>query len=310
MLDALGRWLQRCLNWVGRFGARLFMPRVGRLVEEELRSDAYDGAGDEPECVRIEDVGADTTIFSFSSAGFLHAGGMPTYAFTTLLRRQERPFNLVFLRDVHRTAYHLSPAGDADGLAYHERLVRDAMTRLGAQRNIAIGDSSGAAAAVYFGARCGMDQVIAFSVPYPMDPWASWGARFRALFDLRTLFSEPGAYWEVLLITGFSVAARYSLKRAVGADGICDPAATYGQADPRPQLTAYFGARCRPDRTIAQTFAGYPEATLVPVPTRRHMLWAPLARMGGLEARIMETIEGPAGARGREASRESPDTES
>ena len=66
MLDALGRWLQRCLNWVGRFGARLFMPRVGRLVEEELRSDAYDGAGDEPECVRIEDVGADTTIFSFS----------------------------------------------------------------------------------------------------------------------------------------------------------------------------------------------------------------------------------------------------
>ena len=310
MLDPRGGWLQRCLSWVGRAGARLFAPRVARLMEEELHSDAYDTAGTEPECVRIEDVGADTTIFSFSSAGFLHAGGMPTYAFTGFFRRQLTPFNLVFLRDVHRTAYHLSPAGAADGLVFHEQLVRDTMARLGARRNIAIGESSGAAAAVYFGSRCGMDQIIAFSVPYPMDAWASWGARFRALFDLRTLFTEPGAYWEVLLITGFSVLARQSLKRAVGADAICNPAETYGQAEPRPQLTAYFGARCRPDRTIAQAFEGYPEATLVPVPTARHILWVPLARMGGLEARIMGTIEGRAAVPGPGATPESSDTES
>ena len=49
----------------------------------------------------------------------------------------------------------------------------------------------------------------------------------------------------------------------MGPDGICDPARAYGEAAPRPQLTAYYGADCRPDRTIAQAFEGYPEATLV-----------------------------------------------
>ena len=132
MFDAMGRWLQRCMDWVARIGARLLMPTVGRLHDEELRSGAYDGTGPEPECVRVEDVGADTTIFSFSSAGFLHAGGMPTYAFTTLFQRQEKAFNLVFLRDVHRTAYHLSPAGEPDGLDFHEQLIRDTMANLGA----------------------------------------------------------------------------------------------------------------------------------------------------------------------------------
>jgi len=267
------------------------MPTAAALQEEEIASGAFGDEAEIPETIRVIDRGSDTTVFSFSSAGLLHAG-LPTFAFEGLFERQERAYNLVFLRDVHRTAYHLTPAGDPTGLAHYESILLDTMKRLGAKRHVAIGESSGAAAALYFGTRCGMDKVVAFSLPYPIQIWTSLRAIFRAVFNLPELLRDPAGYWEVLMITLFSVLARRALRRHVG-EAIFNPLTTYLEATPRPQLTLHYGERCRPDAQIAAQIDAAPEARCVPFATGRHILWTSIARQGSLEQLLMRELESP-----------------
>ena len=91
-------------------------------MDEELKSDAFDQDGDVPQTIRIEDHQAEVTVVSLSSGGLVHAG-LPTYAFSDLLRGMKTPCNLIFIRDVHRVAYHLLPNGDAGGLAFYEQEI-------------------------------------------------------------------------------------------------------------------------------------------------------------------------------------------
>jgi hypothetical protein len=271
-------------------GGRLLMPSAAALHRQELASGAFGGTAALPETVRIVDHGSDTTVFSFSSAGLLHSG-LPTFAFTGLFERQSRPYNLVFLRDIHRTAYHLTPDQKPNGLRHYEAIIRQAMEQLGATRHIAIGESSGAAAALYFGTRCGMDKVIAFAVPYPLKGWTSWSTILRTLFNLPELLRDPPSYWDALLIMLFSVLAKRALTKHVGEDGIFDPVETYLGAKTRPQLALYYGERCRPDALIAAQLAQAPEAQCVSFPTGRHILWVPIARQGSLEQLLRDQLQ-------------------
>lgn len=282
---------QRLIEFVARKAGALLMPTAARLHEEEVASGAFGADGNLPETIRVEDRGADTTIFSFSSAGFLHSG-LPTFAFEGLFNRQPRSYNLVFLRDIHRLAYHLTPDGKPTGLAYYESEVRDIMGRLGARRNLAIGESSGAAAALHFGTCCQMDQVICFAIPYPVTVWTSPSSILRTLTNFPELIRDPPGYWDALMITSFSILAEATLKQKLGPDGIFDPPRTYLEAKNRPELTLVFGQRCHPDASIAARLKPLPEVKLRPLPTGRHILWVPIARMGSLERLIMDEIEG------------------
>ena len=278
------------LDKAARIGGRLLMSKAAALQEEELASDAFAGDGDQPATLYVVDRGADTTVFSFSNAGLLHAG-LPTFAFAGLFERQARPCNLVCLRDIHRTAYHLTPSGEPDGLAHYEGVIREAMEALPGTRHIAIGESSGAAAALHFGTLCGMDKVVCFSLPYPIQVWTSVGAVLHAVFNLRELLRDPPSYWDVLMITFFSVLARRALRRSVGEDGIVDPVRTYLEAARRPRLTLFHGARCRPDTQIAGLLTEAPEARFVTFPTGRHILWTPIARQGSIEELITGELD-------------------
>ena len=284
------RFNLRLLDWISIFGGRLFMPKIAAKTDAEHSSGVFHSEEtDLPAHLLIEDHGADTTVFSFSSAAFLHAG-LPTFEFRGFLQRQPQPLNLVFVRDVHRLAYHLTPAGEPNGLEFYEEAVREALARLPSSRNIGIGDSSGASAALYFGSRCGFDKVIGFTNPFPLDAWLSWPVRLHAILNCRELLRDRGAYWDVLVTVWFGALVAHNLRLNVGKDGIFDPIATYLGASPRPLLSLYHGARCRADSIIADRLRAAPEATIHPVPTGRHNLWVPLARMGGVEKLIADEM--------------------
>ena len=108
---------------------------------------------------------------------------------------------------------------------------------------------------------------------------------------LRELLRDPPSYWDVLMITFFSVLARRALRRSVGEDGIVDPVRTYLEAARRPRLTLFHGARCRPDTQIAGLLTEAPEARFVTFPTGRHILWTPIARQGSIEELITGELD-------------------
>ena len=278
-LRALSRLI---LDGVAGPGSWAFLPWYGAAQRRENASKAFAEIDGVPQHLLVEDNGSDTTLFSFSSAALLHSG-LPTFEFTGFLRRLTPVRNLVFFRDVHRLAYHVTPKGEPDGLAFYEQEVRRAIETLGSTRNVAIGDSSGAAAAIYFGTRCGMDKVVAFSPSYPMGPWVEPLAKLREFVNVRELLTDPRGYWETLALTWFSTLVYSNQLLHVGREGVFDPMQTFLECQNRPRVTLVYGERCRPDRTIAKLITDAPEVKAVPLPTGRHMLWMVAARSGGLE---------------------------
>ena len=113
----------------------------------------------------VVDRGADVTIFAFSTA---FRRGKSQYEFQGLLNRIGDEFNLVFLRDVSRTIYQLTPWGDPGGGAFHADELTKIKDDLGASYNVAIGMSSGGNAALYFATRCNFDRNVEDTTPVGM----------------------------------------------------------------------------------------------------------------------------------------------
>ena len=288
------RW-QDFLRWVIQASSRrlshVLVPEIARLTQAELLSDAFDDDAALPQTIRVEDRGADTTVVSFSNGGFMH-GGLPTYAFRDLLEQLQPPCNLVFVRDVHRVAYHLRPDATAGGLDFYEAELKATLARLGSTTTHMIGDSSGAAAAVYFGTRCGAERILALTMPYPLAPWASPRAFLGHLFDVRKLWRDRVAYWDNLIISAFSVGALRTLISHVGEVGIFSPIETYSRAERRPRLTLVYGERCKADAANALRYAELDEVELMPLPTGRHHIWISLARSGSIQRLIQDKLLG------------------
>jgi hypothetical protein len=157
-----------------------------------------------------------------------------------------------------------------------------------------IGDSSGAAAAVYFGTLCHAKRVLSLTMPYPMEPWSTARALMRHLFNLRELWKDRASYWDCLIISAFSFLARRTLLNHIGKSAIFHPYLTYRNAENRPAVTIVYGERCVADATNAKAFAEFEEVELLALPTGRHTLWIPLARYGSIGKLIRETLFDPA----------------
>ncbi len=288
-------WAYRQRDRGFRTVLQIFFPHIAASIRREHLDGAFEAGKDSsaaPAHQLVIDQGSKTTIVSFSSAALLHAG-QSTREFEAFFERYGAGYNLVFFRDVHRSAYHLTPDGEPTGRAFYEAELRATLRSLGSERHIAIGDSAGAAAAIYFGTRCGFDQIIAFSPPFPLRRWISPLAQLRAYFDLPLLIREPAAYWEHVVLAFTPIFWLYlPIALRCGFRNIWNPIADYRAAERRPKLTVFYGEGSRPEREILRPLKGLPEVEMRPLPTAKHFCMVQLARSGQLGPAIMGIITG------------------
>jgi len=273
--------------------ARIFVPGLAEQMKREGSFALDDGASShvDLEHVTVEDRGADMTIFVFSGLAVLFAG-MPRFEFRKLLIDGGRQYNLVFFRDMRRMAYRMTPDGKPEGYSYYENLVNELKTKLGAKYNVALGASSGGSAAFYFGSRCNMDKIIAFSPAFPITCYTAFRTQIRTYFNFLKLLREPSAYIEVVLVTlGALVAYRRVAAVCPDIDLNAGPLKAYLKASPRPRATILYGERCAPDTDQATRAAQTPGIKIIPVNSGRHNCAADLKKQGKLGETILSEIE-------------------
>lgn len=247
--------------------------------------------------VLVEDRGSDVTVFCFAGLAVMFAG-LPTFEFRRILNEHGRDFNLVFFRDVQRSAYHLTPDGQPGGLQFYENEVRRLMKSLGSTYNVALGASAGGGAAFYFGTRCGMDQVVTFSPGFPGSVYTRPSMQLRTFLNVPRLLTQPAAYVELVLVTLGAVWVTRALRKKL--DRYWNVYETYQNSrETRPRATIFYGRRCGPDSLQARLMSGFPEVKLVPLPSARHNCASVLKRQGALGSAIVaEILEGLRSARG------------
>lgn len=276
-------FLAAAKNAAFRGALALFMPDLARQMRAEGVFDA--GPLSDADCVLVEDHGADLTLVAFSGLDVLYAG-LARYEFQNTLRALGRKANFVFVRDPHRMGFHLRPDGAPGGLAHYEDALHDALERLGAARNVAIGSSIGGSAAFHFGTRCRMDQILIFGAAFEVDAFTRPRVLLRTLLDLPKLLREPRAYFEMLVVTAGAAWAGRNLRRRFGAENVANPLRAYDEAEFRPEVTLFYGETAWPDAAQARKLAAYPGARVVPLPTGRHNTPAFLKARGELADRI------------------------
>jgi hypothetical protein len=274
---------------------RLFMPDLARQMEQEGMFDLKDHtapSNEEADFLRIEDNGADLTIFAFSGLDVLYAG-LARYEFQKVLHSLDLTANLVFVRDVHRIGFHLKPDGTLGGLPFYEEHLREVMQRLGASRNIALGSSIGGAAALYFGTQCAMSQIIIFGAAFTLDAFTAPRVLLKTVFDPKKILVEPRAYLEMLIVTASAAWGRRQLERKFGAENVARPLEIYRSANPRPQATLFYGSTAWPDVRQAAMLREIPGTTLMPLPTGRHNTPSFLKQRGRLASSIAQAVGQP-----------------
>lgn len=269
------------------WASRLLMRQ--NKVERSPQGTSFD---DSQQYMLVEDRGSDVTIFCFAGLAVLFAG-LPTFEFRRLLKQHGDDYNLVFFRDIRRSAYHLTPSGEVGGLAFYEGKVREVMARLGSSYNVALGASAGGGAAFYFGTRCGMDQIVTFSPGFPGTVYIEPKAQLHTYFNLKKLVTDPKAYIEILLVTLGCLWVVRSLVSRIG-DNYWNVRETYRTfRTPRPRSTIFYGAGCRPDANQARMMAEFPEVKTVALPCGNHNCASHLKQRGALgEAILAEIREG------------------
>ena len=277
------------------FLTRCLSPSTAREMER-------DGSLDPAQYMLVEDKGADTTLFIFGGIAALFAG-LPAFEFRKLTAQANRPLNVVFLRDIQRTYYTMTPDGRQGGLAFYEQVINEQKKVLGTRYTVALGASSGGAAALYFGVRCGFDQVIALSPVTACRPYLRPGMRLRVLFDLRKAVTDFAAYLEVLTLAwlvGPWLQGRVSHMQPDGQWP--DLLAPYRDASRRPRTTLVYGDHCQPDVEHARLFETFPEVRACPVRSGRHNCAGDLKKRGELGPLVLNEIE--AGLTERDARKE------
>ena len=273
-----------------RYFVRRVMPGIATALETENQFHRLDGpAGQCPEAalyMEIEDNGSDTTIVAFAGMAILYAA-MPKFEFKKMLHQIGR-YNYVFVRDVYRSSYRRAPDGSDTGIAFYEKAVSEALIRLGARHNIAIGMSGGGEAALRISGAAPIHHVVAFNPSFPFERYGSPGNLLHALANVRTLVSDPAAYLEVLFVT---LGVRYLYKRnrrLLGYEDQDRPVNDYlRRAVP---VTLVYSGRCRPDVKQALTLKDIPSIHFLPVESARHNCLAELKRRGEIEEFLREVF--------------------
>lgn len=277
-----------------RWGASYLVPAWAEEMDQEgifqMRRDMENAVVKEDDYILVENGDADVTVFVFSGLDGLFGGG-PRFEFRSMFQRLKCAYNLVFVREVRGFSYHLSPYGTPDGLAFYEERLTEIRNRLGARHNVALGFSAGGAAAVYFGTRCGMQKVIAFSPAFPTAVYTAWRAQLCHYLNVWKLLSDPKAYTELTAITNWGMLLEHRLKRVLENKAPWDVAGTYRSSEERPALTLVYGSRCRQDTLQAMALADVPGARLLPLDTGFHNVPGFLKGRGELGPLVVSEIE-------------------
>lgn len=277
-------------NFAYRGGMRLLMPDLARQMHAEGLLDLpKDGEAPKIEFMKVEDNGADVTIFAFSGLDVLFAG-LARYEFQSVLRQLGTNANFVFLRDVHRMGFQLKPDGTPGGTEFYVNEINKVKTQLGASRNIAIGSSIGGSAAFGYGTLSGMDELILFGAAFNFDGFAAPAMFWKCAKDWRMLLREPGAYVELLIVTLAARWARKGFEARIGRENLPTPMTWYAQAEKKPAITLLYGEASWPDASQAALLNGFARTRLVPLPTGRHNTPAFLKARGELAPRIAEAL--------------------
>lgn len=271
-------------------GMRLFMPDLARQMEADGLLDLpKDGEAPRIEYMKVEDNGADLTIFAFSGLDVLFAG-LARYEFQGVLKKLGAHANFVFVRDVHRMGFQLKPDGTPGGPEFYKAEIIRVKQQLGASRNVGIGSSIGGSAAFAFGTACELDELILFGAAFNFDGFAAPSMIWKCALDWRKLFTEPRAYLELLIVTLAARWARKGLDARVGEQNVTKPMELYAQSHRKPAITLLYGQTSWPDAAQAALIAGFPRTRLVPLPTGRHNTPAFLKARGELVPRIAQAL--------------------
>jgi len=280
-------------NTLYRGGMRIFMPDLARqMAAEGNLALPKDGEAPSLEYIKVEDNGADTTIFAFSGLDVLYAG-LARYEFQRVLHQLGTDANFVFVRDVHRMGFQLKPDGSHGGMAFYRDEINRVKAELGSSRNIAIGSSIGGSAAFCLGSSCGLDELVLFGAAFNLDGFSGQETLWKVVRDYRLLLREPRAYFELLVVT---FAARWALKnleKRFGIDNIPKPLEVYDSAPRKPAITLLYGESSAPDVGQAELIRDFPRTRLVPLPTGRHNTPAFLKERGELADRIAHALANP-----------------
>jgi pimeloyl-ACP methyl ester carboxylesterase len=260
-------FLKRAENRVTKLLVGAIMPDLAKQMDAE---GLFTQAGQaNTEHLIVEDNGADVTIFSFSGFDVLYAG-LARFEFRNVLRGLGRKANLVFVRDVHKTGFHLRPDGQPGGLEYFESEINAVIARLGSTHNVAIGSSSGGAAALWFASRCNMQETIVFGAVLSADGFTRPSHALRTVCAFGRLLREPRAYFEMLIVT---IGAWWGLKAINGQfrpDELMNPLKAYAERANEMKTTFYYGAHSFADAWHARQMGRFERVRLVPLPTGRH----------------------------------------
>jgi pimeloyl-ACP methyl ester carboxylesterase len=241
--------------------------------------------------IDVEDRGAPVTVFAFAGA-MKQLGGVPIFEFRNALRQVGTDYNLVLLRDVHRSYYQLRHDGAPGGLDYYAARIEEIRDRLRSVHHVTVGTSMGATAALYFGARCRIQHVIAFGPNWPILADVDLRRRLRDMADLRTLMTSPRGYWESLGVMQVAALLTRRLKRKLKGTAVDPMVTALRQADDRlPSASIYYGARCPSDVRCSRRLAGFPSVSLIPVSTGLHNVAGYLKRQGLLFRVIKNEID-------------------
>ncbi len=281
------------LNAVNRLVLSLFMPDLKRQMEIEGTLDIQEDPSqpiENADYMRVEDNGADTTIFIFSGLDVLYAG-LARFEFQKVLQQINCDANFVFMRDVHRKAFLLKPDGTPGGLAFYASEIERVRNELGTKRAISMGSSVGGSIAFAMGARLGFDQVIIFGAAFEVNAFNSPMRMLRTVFDFYKLFTEPKAYFELIVVTLGAAWGKKQLLSNFAADELPTPLTILSEVDKKPDIRLYYGKTAWPDAAqAAMLIEVHPEAELYALPTGRHNTPAFLKQHGKLAEAISTGI--------------------
>jgi hypothetical protein len=239
--------------------------------------------------MEVCDAHSDVTIFSIGG-GVEVAGRGATYDFRGVLLRRGARYNRVFIRDPHLSCYHATPDGKPGGLACHIGKISDMAASLGSTYNIGLGASMGASAALYFGARCGFDDVVAFSPLFPLPEFGDRWSPYRAWANVGLLVRSPSRYLFDAALISMSRMYYRRTKQFAGEGGI-NPMIDEIRRSGLRRATIYYGSKCCTDERHARLVADCGPVRYVVLAGAGHDSSRFLKLRGELTRAIMDPIE-------------------
>ena len=269
----------------------VFMPGAASAMKTEgqfsLADHSQAGTLDPSVYIDVEDNGADVTLISFAGMAVLYAA-MPQFEFKRMLQEDGGHYNFVFVRDIFRSSYRLAPDGSGEGIAFYERVVREALQQLDAKCTIAIGMSGGAEAAFRISGATPIDRIIAFNPAFPMEHHGSWSNIGLCLLDLKKLVTNPGAYFETLFVTLGTCYLWRRNRRLIGYEDPKRPLQEYlRRAAP---AVLFYSRRCTPDVRQALALKDIPSITVTVLESARHNCLVEMKKKGSVGQFIGEEI--------------------